>query len=61
MKKRVRFYRNMNDFRWGSFGVRSGGAWMEVSGKLKKTGKDTIFVRIEFDNGNGMELSEKGE
>jgi len=53
MKKIVRQYRNMKDFQWGRFRVETGSAWMQISGKLKKTGKDTVFMDIIFENGHG--------
>jgi hypothetical protein len=53
MKKTIRQYRNKNDFIFGSFKVRTGSAWMQITGKLKKTGKDTVFMDIIFESGNG--------
>lgn len=46
----------MKDFVFGSFRVRSGSAWMEISGMLKKTGKYTTFMRITFENGKGNNI-----
>lgn len=53
MKKTIRQYRNKNDFKFGSFHVRTGDTWMQISGKLKKTGKDSVFMDILFSSGNG--------
>jgi hypothetical protein len=53
MKKTIRQYRNINDFRFGCFTVRTGSAWMEINGRLKKTGKQTRFMTIEFEHGKG--------
>lgn len=43
----------MKDFKWGSFRVRQGGAWIQISGRLKKTDKDTVFMDIIYENGHG--------
>jgi len=59
LKKTIRQYRSMNDFQWGSFHVRTGSAWMQISGRLKKTGKETVFMEIQFANGHGTIQEEK--
>lgn len=51
----------MNDFVFGSFHVRTGSAWMEITGKLKKTGTMTVFTRLEYRNGKGKEIINKEE
>jgi len=66
MKKQVIQYRSMNDFCFGCFTVRTGSAWMDIYGRLKKTGKQTLMMRIVFENGKGsnewrMLLSESSE
>lgn len=54
-------YRNKNDFMFGSFRVRTGSAWMEITGRLKKTGTETIFTRLEYRSGNGKEYINREE
>lgn len=51
-------YRNKNDFKFGSFIVKTGQAWMEVWGKLKKTGTLSLVHRIEYRHGKGKEYIE---
>jgi hypothetical protein len=51
----------MNDFEWGKFHIRSGKTWMQISGILKKTGKDTKFMEILFENGHGTIYEEEKE
>jgi hypothetical protein len=57
-------YRNKNDFVFGSFHIRTGSAWEEISGRLKSTNKETLHMRIEFRPGSGKEyivMSQKEE
>jgi hypothetical protein len=49
-------YRNKNDFVWGSFRVTTGAGWMNIEGRLKKTGKQTLYCRMEYMSGHGKEI-----
>lgn len=55
MHVKIMLYRNKNDFVFGSFKVRTGSAWMEISGRLKKTNNETVFIRMTFTPGKGTE------
>ena len=57
MRVSVIQYRNKDDFVFGSWHIRTGAGWMEISGRLKKTGKETVFTRLEYSHGHGKTIT----
>jgi hypothetical protein len=46
----------MDDFLFGSFSVRKGKNWMDIYGRLKKSGTTTRVFRIETHKGKGTSI-----
>jgi len=54
-------YRNKNDFAFGSFHIRTGEAWLEILGRLKKTGKETTYAKLLYSPGKGKVITQMKE